>query len=381
MSGGAGPARRIPLVDLERQHRRLAAALRRAVVEVVESRQYVLGPKGAELEAKMAEATRSRHAIALASGTDALYLSLLALGIGKGDEVLTTPFTFFATASSISRTGARPVFVDIDRRTFDLDPALLERAITRRTRAVLPVHLFGLPCDMDPIVRVARRHKLAVIEDAAQAVDAAYKGRPVGSLGDVACYSFYPTKNLGAAGDGGMVTTSDDALADRIRLLRDHGSRKKYHHELIGLNSRLDEIQAAVLLAKWPYLRRWNDERIRAAGAYAKALRGTSLTLPFVPKGSRSVYHLYSVLCPDRDGLAAHLASRGIGTGVYYPLCLHLQACYRDLGYRAGDLPVAEEVSRRILALPMYPGLSDAEVRRVASAVREYEAGRKGARR
>lgn len=371
----------VPLIDLARQHDRVAARLRAAVVEVLESRQYVLGPKAAELEKTIAGSCGARQAIGLASGTDALYLTLLALGVGPGDEVITSPFTFFATAGSISRAGAKPVFVDIDPRTFNIDPSLIERAITRRTRAILPVHLFGLPCDMDKIVRIARRRRIAVIEDAAQAVDAVYKGRKVGALGDAACFSFYPTKNLGAAGDGGMVTTSDDALADRIRLLRDHGSRKKYHHDLIGMNSRLDEIQAAILLVKWPYLRRWNTEREKVAAAYARQLKGTSLILPRVSPGYRSVHHLYCVLSSDRDRLVAYLNERGIGAGVYYPLCLHLQNCYKKLGYRKGSLPVAEAVSGRILALPMYPGLTLSEIRRVASTVRSFESAGKGHRR
>lgn len=367
----------IPLIDLARQHDRIASSLRKAVVEVLDSRQYVLGPRAAALEKAIAASCGARHAIGLASGTDALYLTLLALGIGQGDEVITTPFTFFATASSISRTGAKPVFVDIDPRTFNLDPRLIERAVTRRTRAILPVHLFGLPCDMDAIDRIARRRKLAVVEDAAQAIDAVYKGRRVGGLGTAACFSFYPTKNLGAAGDGGMVTTSDDALADRIRLLRDHGSRKKYHHDLIGVNSRLDEMQAAVLLAKWPHLRRWNAEREQVALAYARELKGTSLELPPAKAGYKSVHHLYCVLSDDRDRLAAHLHQKSIGAAVYYPLCLHLQACYRGLGYRKGDLPVAERVSERILALPMYPGLKLSEIRRIATAIKDLEPARK----
>ncbi|HTL70805.1 MAG TPA: DegT/DnrJ/EryC1/StrS family aminotransferase [Candidatus Eisenbacteria bacterium] len=363
---------KIPFIDLKEQHRALKKPIRAAVARVIDSQQFVLKGEGASLEKRIAALTGASQAVGLASGSDALYLALLALGVGPGDEVVTTPFTFFATAGSISRTGATPVFADIDAATFNLDPARAAAAVTSRTKALLPVHLFGLPCDMRAILALAKKRGLAVIEDAAQAIGAECGGKPVGGLGDAGCLSFYPTKNLGGAGDGGMLVTRSEALAAKVRVLRDHGSTRKYHHDFIGINSRLDEMQAAVLGVKLGHIARWNALRRRHAADYDRGLRGLPLETPAVPAGMKHVYHLYSIQTDRRDELAAHLTSRGIGSGVYYPLPLHLQPCYRGLGYKAGDFPVCERVTSRVLSLPMFPEMSAGQKKAVISAVREF---------
>jgi hypothetical protein len=363
---------KVPFIDLAPQYRLLKPQIRQAVTKVLDSQQFILKEGVAELESSVAEDLEVRHAIGVASGSDALYLSLWALGIGPGDEVITTPFTFFATAGAIARVGAKPVFADVDAKTFNLDPAAWESKITPQTKAVIPVHLFGLCCDMDAILTLAKKRGLAVIEDAAQAYGASCKGRQAGSMGDLACLSFYPTKNLGGAGDGGMILTPSDSLAHRIKLLRDNGSRIKYHHEIIGTNSRLDEMQAAVLSVKLKFIHRWNRMRNQVAGRYAKGLAGLPLKTPHVPKGYEHVYHLYSILTESRDELAEYLAGNGIGAGVYYPLPLHLQPCFSDLGYQEGSLPVAEELSRSVLSLPMYPELSQKAQDVVIAAIRKF---------
>ncbi len=362
----------IPLIDLKLQHRAVQSETRRALQGVFSSQRFVLGGHVEDLEKRIAKKLGSRHGIGLASGTDALYLTLLALGIGPGDEVITTPFTFFASASSISRTGARPVFSDIDPETFNIDPERIASRVSRRTKAILPVHLFGLPCDMDPILSLARKRGLFVVEDAAQSFGAEYQGRKIGGIGDASALSFYPTKNLGGAGDGGMAVTSSAALAAKLRRLRDHGQTKKYFHKEIGFNSRLDEIQAAVLQIKLKHIDTWNGRRAGNAAFYGKALRDLPLKLPVVPAGSLHTFHLYSVRTPRRDALARFLRSRGIGCGVYYPLPLHLQPCYRDLGYKRGDLPESERASKEVLSLPMYAELSKSALERVAQSLREF---------
>ncbi|HEX6971965.1 MAG TPA: DegT/DnrJ/EryC1/StrS family aminotransferase [Limnochordia bacterium] len=365
----------IPAFDLTRQWAAIGGAVKEAVAACMAKGQFVLGEEVEALEQEIAALCGVRYGVGVASGSDALHLSLLALEIGRGDEVITTPFTFFATAGAISRTGARPVFVDIDPKTFNLDPQGIEAALTPRTRAIIPVHLYGLPAEMGPITAVARAHGLYVIEDAAQAIAATYRGRPVGSFGDLACFSFYPTKNLGAFGDGGMVVTDDPALAERLRMLRVHGSRRRYYHERLGYNSRLDELQAAILRVKLRYLDAWTDRRRELASRYAEALDGVVET-PIEPAECRHVYHQYTVQSDARDELAAHLKALGVGTSIYYPCPLHLQAVYRPLGYAAGDFPAAEAASRRVLSLPMFPELTDDEVAQIAAHVRAFALSR-----
>ena len=362
----------IPFIDLSVQHRSIRKELRSAVSKVFDSQRFILGRNVAELEARFTRETGAKYAVGLASGTDALYLALLALGIGPGDEVLTTAFSFFATAGTISRTGAKPVFVDIDPDTFNLDPKKISASLTKRSKAVVPVHLFGLLCDMNAVLKIAKAKSLMVVEDAAQAYGAQVHGKKAGSMGDAGCFSFYPTKNLGGAGDGGMLTTSSFETAEKVRILRDHGSRKKYIHEEIGTNSRLDEIQAAVLLVKLKYIDRWNALRKKHAEAYNKAFQGLPLQTPQTPKGYTHVFHLYSIVTEKRDLLADYLKKEGIHTGVYYPLPLHLQPCYRSLGYKKGDLPVSEHAVSNILSLPMYPELSQKDREAVCRAIRKF---------
>ncbi len=326
------------------------------------SQQFILGPVVAALEDELSAWLGGVPVITCASGTDALLLALLALKIGHGDEVITSPFSFIATASVIALLGARPVFVDIDPVTFNLDPAALDAAITPRTRAILPVHLYGCPAVMDPILETARRHHLAVIEDAAQAIGAEYRGRQVGTLGKIGCFSFYPTKNLGAAGDGGMLTASDPELAHALRMLRVHGADQPYHHALLGINSRLDAMQAAILRLKLPHLAAWNEKRRQKARAYLDLFCARNLdrflTVPQVPAECLPVWHQFVIRMPDRESVRQYLQSRGISTQVYYPIPLHLQPALARFGYRRGDFPQAELACREVLALPIYPELS-----------------------
>ena len=363
---------KIPLIDLSHQHQKIYRQTRRALDEVMRSQRFILNEKVKRFETEAAEYLGAKFAVGLASGSDALYLSLLGLGVGPGDEVITTPFSFFATAGAISRTGAKPVFADIDRRTLNLDPSQIVKKITKRTKAVLPVHLFGLACDMDAIRSIARQRSLFVVEDAAQSFGAEYKGKKTGAIGDAGCFSFYPTKNLGGAGDGGMIATSNKTLADRVRILRDHGQSKKYVHEQMGINSRLDELQAAFLSVKLKYVDAWNRKRREHALFYNEHFADLPMALPGGPIHAASIYHLYSVLTGRRDALSDFLTQKGIGNSVYYPLPLHRQPCYRKLGYRRGDLRVSEEVSGKILSLPMYPELSVGGRMKVVRAVREF---------
>jgi dTDP-4-amino-4,6-dideoxygalactose transaminase len=359
---------KVPLLDLKAQHATIREQVLAAVAEVLDSQVCIGGPKVAELEQRIAAISDCKYAVGVSSGTDALLCSMMALGLGPGDEAITTPFTFFATAGSIVRTGATPVFVDIDPRTYNINPELIERAITPRTKAIVPVHLFGQMCDMDPIMRIADRHGLTVIEDAAQSITATYKGRKAGSIGAAGCFSFYPSKNLGAAGEGGMVVTNDAALYGRMMALRNHGSELKYHHRYIGGNFRLDAIQAAVLLVKLPYLDGWSEGRRRNAAVYDGAFEGTDIHAPFVKPDCVSIYNQYAVRTPGRDALAEELRRQDIGWDIYYPLCLHLQPCFEHLGYKAGSFPEAERASAEVLALPIYPELSEERQRRVIRA-------------
>ncbi|HID87650.1 MAG TPA: DegT/DnrJ/EryC1/StrS family aminotransferase, partial [Anaerolineae bacterium] len=349
----------IPIVDLKAQYQSIKDEINGAVQGVLESGRFILGPNVEALEREVAEYCQCRYGVGVASGTDALRLSLHALGIGPGDEVITTPFTFIATANTISHTGATPVFVDIDPRTYNIDPAEIEGAITERTKAILPVHLYGQPADMGPIMEIARRYNLRVIEDCAQAIGAEYRGRRVGSLGDVGCLSFYPTKNLGAYGDGGMVVTNDPEIAERVDVLRRQGGRVKYHAEVLGFNSRLDELQAAILRVKLRHLDEWTEARRQRAHRYNELLGDSAIVTPYEGDGIRHVYYLYTIRAPRRDELRDHLQRRGISATAYYPLSLHRQKLYRDLGYGEVSLPQSERAEREVLSLPMYPELSE----------------------
>ncbi|NPV81867.1 MAG: DegT/DnrJ/EryC1/StrS family aminotransferase [Firmicutes bacterium] len=368
----------VPSFDLTRQNAALKDELMYAVSRIVAEGHFILGENVAELEKAVAELCGVKFGIGVGNCSDALYLAILACGIGPGDEVITTPFTFFATAGAIVRAGAKPVFCDIDPGTYNIAPQEVEGLVTGRTKAILPVHLYGQPADMDPILDIARKHNLHVIEDAAQAVGAAYKGRPVGSLGDVACISFFPTKNLGAFGDGGMVVTNNSEIAERVRMLRVHGAKKKYYHEILGCNSRLDEIQAGILRVKLGHLAGWTQRRREIAARYLELLNEIPqvlsglLRLPEEAPGAKHVYHQFTVATPERDWLQKHLKENGVGSTVYYPLPLHLQVVFRDLGYREGDFPEAERASREVLSLPMFPELTDEEVARVVEVIREF---------
>ncbi|HID10660.1 MAG TPA: DegT/DnrJ/EryC1/StrS family aminotransferase [Candidatus Latescibacteria bacterium] len=362
----------VPLIDLVRQYRTLQGEIDEAIRRVVESGRFIGGPEVEALEEEVARYVGVRYAIGVASGTDALWLSLMALGVGPEDEVITTPFTFAATAEAIALLGARPVFVDVDPQTYCIDPGRIEEAITPRTKAIVPVHLFGQPVDWEPIEEIAKRYGLFMIEDGAQAIGAEYRGRKACSLGHVGCLSFFPTKNLGAYGDGGMVTTDDPEMADRIKVLRVHGAGEKYAHKVLGTNSRLDAIQAAVLRAKLPHTDRWNARRREIAALYDELLREVDwVVTPYVRPGCLHVYHQYSVRVPDRDRVRERLAEVGVATAVHYPIPLHLQGAFRYLGYKEGNFPVAEKVSREVLSLPIFPELTDEEVRYVAKRLME----------
>jgi dTDP-4-amino-4,6-dideoxygalactose transaminase len=333
---------------------------------------FVLGEEVTHLEDEIAHLCGVRHGVGVNSGTDALLLSLLALGVGPCDEVITTAFTFFATSETIALTGAKPVFVDIKPDSFNIDPAAIEAAVTPRTRAIIPVHLYGQLADMDAIKAIADRHGLAVLEDAAQGVGASYKGRPCGSFGNLAALSFYPTKNLGAFGDGGMVITNDDALAEKVRLLRSHGSGGSYYYRVLGYNSRLDEVQAAVVRVKLRHLPRWNDLRRRHAEIYNAKLDATDVKTPKELPERFHIYHQYTIRCAARDSLKEHLSHRGVDSGIYYPLPLHLQEVHADLGYGEGDLPHSEQAAKEVLSLPVYPELKREDIEYVADQIAEF---------
>ncbi len=364
----------VPLLDLKRQYQTIKSEINAAIAEVVETQYFKLGPKVAEFEAQVAEYSGAKRAIGVASGTDALLLALMAHGVGKGDEVITTPYTFFATGGSVSRSGAKPVFVDIDPATYNLDPGKIEAAITDRTKAIMPVHLYGQCADMDPINEIAKRHGLVVVEDAAQAIGAEYKGRRAGSLGDIGCFSFFPSKNLGGYGDGGMITTQSDEVADLLISLREHGQTEMYHHWTIGMNSRLDAIQAAVLIVKLRHLDKWSDGRSANADYYTGRFEGTTIGSPHRMADCRHIYNQYMISLSNRDGLREHLKAKGIGNALYYPKPLHLQECFKDLGYHEGDCPESERASRETLSIPVFSLLTDEEKDYVASSVLEFVA-------
>jgi len=367
---------RIPSFNLTRQNAELKEKVMEALTAVIEPGQFILGENVSAFEEEIARLCETGYGIGVANGSDALYLSLLALEIGPGDEVITTPFTFFATAGAIARAGARPVFADIDAATWNLDPGHVEAKITPRTRAVIPVHLYGCPAGMDPLMVLAEKYSLKVIEDAAQAIGAVYKGKKIGAFGDTACFSFFPTKNLGAFGDAGMVVTGDPEVADKLRLLRVHGARPKYYHQLLGVNSRLDELQAAVLRVKLRRLTEWNARRRAIAALYRQLLKEPAeeglLKLPVEPDGVEHIYHQYTIQTAERERLQAWLKERGIGSTIYYPQPLHLQKVFASCGYQEGDFPVAEKASREVLSLPMFPELTDDEVQIVAETIVEF---------
>jgi dTDP-4-amino-4,6-dideoxygalactose transaminase len=360
----------VPFLDLVRQYSTISTEIDDAVRGVIRSGQFILGPNVKALEAEMAKYCGAAHAVGLASGTDALRLALEAIGIQPGDEVITSPFTFIATAEMISQVGGVPVFADISADTYALDPADVARRITSRTRAIIPVHLYGHPADMTSLMAMARRHGMIVIEDAAQAVGAEHAGQRIGSIGDIGCFSFFPTKNLGAYGDAGLVTTNDAALAERIHMLRQHGQREKYVHDSLGWSSRLDELQAAVLRVKLRYLDEWTDRRRALADQYRERLKGLPLGLPTERAGDRHVYHLFTVATERRDELQKDLDGQGVRTMVHYPTPLHLQTAYR--GLPRVSLPQSERAAREVLSLPIFPEMTEAEFEAVITAVAKF---------
>jgi len=368
----------VPLLDLKAQWATIKEEVTKAVAAVFESQQFILGPAVQECENRIAEYCRCGSAVGVTSGTDALLIAMMAEGIGPGDEVITTPYTFFATAGSIARLEARPVFVDICPKTYNLNVSQIEGKITGNTRAIIPVHLYGQCADMDAVLDVAGRHKLVVIEDAAQAIGAETKGRRAGSMGHYGCFSFFPSKNLGCAGDGGMVTTQDPDRAEKLRVLRAHGSKPKYYHKIIGGNFRFDAVQAAVVTAKLPHLDRWTAGRQANAGRYRRLFEASGLVrdglvgLPHELPDARHIFNQFVIRVPRRDELQAYLKEQGIGTEIYYPVPMHLQECFAYLGHRPGDFPESEKAARETLALPIYPELNDEQARYVVEKTREF---------
>jgi dTDP-4-amino-4,6-dideoxygalactose transaminase len=366
---------KVPLLDLVAQHHTIREEVLAAVTRVFDTQQFIMGAGVADFERAAAEYCQVKHAIGCASGSDALLMALMALGIGEGDEVITTAYTFFATASAITRLGARPVFVDIAYDDFNLDVELIERAITPRTKAIMPVHLYGQCARMDLILGIAHKHNLHVIEDAAQAIGSDFKGQRAGTMGAVGCFSFFPSKNLGGAGDGGMMTTNDDELAARLSILRVHGMEPKYYHSIVGICSRLDALQAAVLAVKLKYLDQWTAARQANAARYDQFFKDAGLTQVITPKvhtDGRHIFHQYTIRCPRRDELKAHLQAAGIGVEIYYPLPLHQQECFAFLDYKSGDLPVTEKAARECLSLPIYPELTVEQRQYVVEQITQF---------
>jgi len=376
---------RVPLLDLEAQYRPLRDEILAAITRVCDSQRFIMGPEIEGLEDELRALIGVKHAIAVSSGTDALLLALMALDIKAGDEVVTSTYSFFATAGAIVRVGARPVLVDIDPATFNLDPAQVAAAITPRTKAILPVHLFGLSADLNPIMAAADRAGIPVIEDAAQAIGSTYQSRSVGGIGAFGCFSFFPSKNLGAFGDAGLLTTNDDALAKRARLLRTHGMEPKYYHHLVGANFRMDALQAAILRVKAPHLAGWTESRRANAAQYRTLFRDAGLdhaiALPVEPSDRRHIFNQFVVRTPERDALKRHLDGRGIGNEIYYPVPFHLQPCFADLGYRRGDFPHAECAAADSLAIPIYGELTEAQQVAVVGAIGEFVHQRLGVTR
>ncbi|MCK5270432.1 MAG: DegT/DnrJ/EryC1/StrS family aminotransferase [Sedimentisphaerales bacterium] len=359
----------VPLLDLKAQYKTIKKDVIAAVAEVLESQQCIGGPKVTELEEKIAVVSGCKFAVGVSSGTDAILNSLMSLEIGPGDEVITSPFTFFATVGCITRTGAKPVFADIDPKTYNIDPALIEKVITDKTRAIMPVHLYGQMADMDAIMTLADKHGLAVIEDAAQSITSTYKGKKAGSIGTTGCFSFFPSKNLGGIGDGGMIVTNDEELYDRLVIMRNHGMNPKYYYKFVGANFRLDPIQAVALLVKLPYLDQWSESRRQNAEYYNNKFAGTAVQTPYISPDCVSVYNQYCIRVPRRGEVVAHLRENNIGCDIYYPLPLHLQECFAYLGYKKGDFPESEKAAQEIMALPIYPELTNEMKDTVANAI------------
>jgi dTDP-4-amino-4,6-dideoxygalactose transaminase len=367
---------KVPFLDLHGQYKAISDEIAHAIGQVLDDSAFISGPYVEKFEKQFADFCGCDYAIGTSNGTSALWMTLMALGIGPGDEVISVPNTFIATAEAISFSGARPVFVDVDERNFTMDPALLEKAITPKTKAIIPVHLFGQPADMNPIMNIAGRYGLFVIEDACQAHGAAYRGRPVGTIGDAGCFSFYPGKNLGAYGEAGAVVTGSPELSEKIRTLRDHGQTRKYHHAMIGWNGRMDGIQGAVLSVKLKYLASWNEARISNAAVYDSLLKGVDeIILPRQMDYARHVYHIYAIRVKNRDALIGRLAEAGISCLIHYPLPVHLQDAYRHLGLVKDSFPVAEKCAEEFVSLPMYPELTREQIDYVADALRENISG------
>ncbi len=364
-------SKEIPFLNLKKQYLAIKKDIDAAIQEVIDKGNFILGDNVKELEKEIASYVGAKHAIGVASGSDALILALRALDIGEDDEVITTPYTFFATAGAIANVGAKPVFVDIDEQTFNIDPNKIQKAITKRTKAIIPVHLYGNPCDMDKILEIAHKHKLYIIEDAAQALGARYKGKMIGSLGHIGIFSFFPSKNLGCYGDGGMVVTSDDKIAERVRQLRVHGAKQKYIHQEVGINSRLDELQAAILRVKLRKLEEWTEQKRQIAALYNKLLKDIVET-PLEQEDGKHVYHLYTIKTAKRDALAEYLKSKGIAVGIYYPLSLHLQEAFKHLKYRKGSIPISEKMTQEVLSLPSFPELTVDEVTFICNKIKEF---------
>jgi len=364
---------RFPFLDLKAQYRTIKTEIDAAIQRVMESQQFILGPEVEGLEKEIAAHTQAPFAVACASGSDALLLALMALEVGPGDDVVTTPFTFVATAGAITRLGARPIFIDIDPNTYNLDPRKFAAAVTSKTKAIIPVHLFGMSADMDSLMEIAKSRGIPVIEDAAQAIGARYKGHPAGGFGVCGCFSFFPSKNLGGAGDGGMLTTGEAEFADRLRVLRNHGGHSKYECEVIGMNSRLDALQAAILRVKLRYLDKWTDGRQKNATRYSELFKRRGLdrviTLPRVQEGCSHIYNQYVIRAPRRDELKEQLRRSGVPSEIYYPIPLHLQRAFAYLGYRLGDLPESEAASREVLALPIFPEMTAEQQELVVDAI------------
>jgi len=366
---------KIPLVDLKAQYDSIKSEIDDAIQSVIENKQFILGPEVEAFESEMATYCQTKYAVGVASGTDALHLTLLACGIKPGDEVITTPFTFIATAEAITQCGAIPVFVDIDSRTYNIEPANIESKITRRTRAILPVHLYGQPADMNPILELGKKYNLEVIEDCAQALGAKYNGKRVGSLGDAGCLSFFPSKVLGAYGDGGMVVTNNPEIAKRVAMLRNHGGEEKYYHLIPGFNSRLDELQATILRVKLRHLDDWIELRRQKASVYSQLFEQIDgIQPPYIAPESYHIFNYYTLRLENgkvnRDRLREQLNAKGIATAIYYPFSLHLQQVYKPLGYKPGDFPVSEQAQEEILSLPIYPELEDGQIEKITQAIR-----------
>ncbi|MFH1045730.1 MAG: DegT/DnrJ/EryC1/StrS family aminotransferase [Candidatus Omnitrophota bacterium] len=366
----------IPLLDLRKQYHTIKDEIDQRIAEILESGNFILGPEVKKLEEEMARFCQVKYAAGVASGTDALELALRALGVGRGDEVITTPFTFIATTEAITQVEAKVVFAEIDLDTYNINLEQIKKKITPRTKAIIPVHLYGLPCQIKEVIEIARRHKLYVIEDCAQAIGAEYQGQKVGSFGDVGCFSFFPSKNLGGYGDGGMVVTNNEKINEQVRMLRVHGSKNKYFHQVEGRNSRLDEIQAGILRIKLNHLNAWNEQRRKNARIYTEAFKAAGLTdkmaVPQEVEGSTHVFHLYVVRVPRRDQLLEFLKSQSIFAAIHYPVPLHLQEVYRGQGHKEGSFPISEKAAREIISLPFYPELTKEEILTVVQAIKEF---------